>query len=101
MHVSARRVCQLEHARSVSPRAAADARMREVNGDNDRDEILDLGALTRPPKIVLIDGVGYPMVAFDELGVLDRTRVEELHKRIVQIEAKARRRDVSAKQQRE
>jgi len=59
--------------------------------EEDTGDVLELGALSRPPRLVKIQGEFYEMLNVDALGVGPRERLGRLHKRITELEGKGTR----------
>ena len=59
--------------------------------DDDTGDVLELGALARPPRLVSIEGQMYEMLDVDTLGIGPRARLGKLRQRIDVLEKKGER----------
>jgi hypothetical protein len=65
----------------------------------DTGDVLELGGITKPPRLVTIEGVFYAMLNADTLGIGPRERLARLHERITALEGKGAR--ITAKEEAE
>lgn len=66
---------------------------------DDTGDVLELGALSKPPRLVTIEGVFYEMLNVDTLGIGPRERLGKLHERVTKLEEKGAR--ITAKEEAE